>query len=85
MIIPLIFVEKYLRAVVAFVITDILVSPLLVHLKLLLPLEGVPTFFTNERSMLLDFFLSKFPSLLHFSLSSSSALLLLLFNRLVPI
>ena len=58
-IIPLIFVEKCHRAVVAFVITDVLVSPLLVHFKLLLPLEGVPTFFTYERSMLLHFLLRK--------------------------
>ena len=82
---PLMLVEKCHRAVVAFVITDILVRPLLVHLKLLLPLEGVPTFFTYERSMLLHFFLLKLPSLLHFSLSSSSALLLLHFCRLFPI
>ena len=83
--IPLMLVEKCHGAVLAFEIADILVRPLLVHLKLLLPLEGVPTFFTYKRSMLLHFFLGKFPCLLHFSLSSSSALLLLLFSRLVPI
>ena len=83
--IPLMLVEKCHGAVLAFEIADILVRSLLVHFKLLPPLEGVPTFFTYERSMLLHFFLRKFPGLLHFSLSSSSALLLLQFNRLVPI